>query len=111
MSFMTSLLGGGGGGAAADAEGGGGGGGAGNFISQMGTGFVNGRLGPGNGFTGTGTDPLSSLFSSMINSNGQQGNASAESLPPTNFPGATPVTPPNVSDLTPLQLQMNNYRQ
>lgn len=61
------------------------GGGAGDpssFLSSFGTGFVNGRLGAGNPYTGY--SPLSQLFTQTINANGAAGNAAAAA----NSPGA-----------------------
>lgn len=75
------------------------GGGFGGFLRGMGTGFVNGRLGPNNSFTGTPNDPLSKLFSSTINNIGAQGNATQPNSPVSNSPLLQPgvVPAPGVS--------------
>lgn len=90
MGDLFSNLGGSGGGASEDDSGGGFGG----FLRGMGTGFVNGRLGPNNSFTGNGgNNGLSGLFTSTVNNIGAQGNAS-----PPNDPFATtsPLVQPGI---------------
>ncbi len=65
------------------------GGGFGGFLRGMGTGFVNGRLGPSNGFTGG--DPMAKLFSSLVNENSDHNTS-----PNDPFATTSPLVQPGV---------------
>jgi hypothetical protein len=73
--------------------------GFGNFLTGMGTGFVNQRLGPNNPYTGV--SPMSSLYTQLVQNNGAMGNANAAQNDPTMLssplmqPGQVPA--PSVS--------------